>query len=112
MAGLRGAVEAWYRAEAVRIVGGKLSALAPRLGVNYGRVTLRGQKTRWGSCSRQGNLSFNWRLVMAPERVIEYVVIHELAHLKQMDHSKAFWALVEVHCPDWRGAGSAEGSSG
>ena len=100
-AGLGVAVEGWYRTEAERVIRGKAATLVARLGVNYRGITLRAQKTRW-SCSRQGNLSFNWRLLMAPERVIDYVIIHELAHLKQMNHSKAFWAIVEDHCPGWQ----------
>ncbi|MFP3975845.1 MAG: M48 family metallopeptidase [Dehalococcoidia bacterium] len=96
------AVERWYRTEARKLIEERVDKFSARLGVNCGRITIRGQKTRWGSCSQKGNLNFNWRLVMAPEPVIDYVVIHELAHLKEMNHSKKFWELVGKHCPRWR----------
>ncbi len=66
------------------------------------KVSLRDQKTKWGSCSARGSVTFNWRLVMAPPKVLEYVVIHELAHLQELNHSPRFWALVEEHCPLWK----------
>lgn len=75
---------------------------AARMQVSYGRITIRDQKTRWGSCSQTGNLNFNWRLILAPERVLDYVVVHELAHRREMNHSPAFWKLVEQVMPDYR----------
>lgn len=72
------------------------------MGVSYERISIREQKTRWGSCSSQGNLNFNWRLIFAPENVLDYVVVHELAHRKEMNHSKAFYAIVESVLPDYR----------
>lgn len=75
---------------------------AKNMGVSYEKVTVRCQKSRWGSCSARGNLSFNCLLVLAPEAVLEYVVIHELAHRKHMDHSAAFWQTVEKEMPDYR----------
>lgn len=66
------------------------------------RVTIKNQKTRWGSCSSLQNLNFNWRLSMAPFEVVEYIVVHELCHLVHMNHSSEFWSLVEKHCPNYR----------
>ncbi len=75
---------------------------APRLGVTFGRVRVKDQRSLWGSCSREGNLNFSWRLTLAPSEVLDYVVVHELAHRLEMNHSRRFWAHVEKHCPDYR----------
>ncbi|MDQ3823259.1 MAG: M48 family metallopeptidase, partial [Actinomycetota bacterium] len=75
---------------------------AARLGVAYERIAIRDQRTRWGSCSRRGTLSFNWRLVLAPTGVLEYVVVHELCHLREPNHSRRFWALLESARPGYR----------
>ena len=92
----------WYRIQAAKLIKERLDKWGDRLNVGYNRVTIRGQKTRWGSCSHKGNLSFNWRLLMVPEPVLNYVIIHELTHIKEMNHSKKFWQLVTEHCPHWR----------
>lgn len=80
----------------------KCRYFAERMGVSYGTVTVREQKTRWGSCSAKGNLNFNWKLVLMPPEILDYVVVHELAHRLQMNHSAAFWAEVGKILPDYR----------
>ncbi len=95
-------LERWYQQQAEKIIRERADALCPQMGVNYSRLTIRDQRTRWGSCSKKGNLNFNWKLMTVPVPVIEYVVIHELAHLKEMNHSKNFWKIVAEHCPKWR----------
>ncbi|HEX4519154.1 MAG TPA: YgjP-like metallopeptidase domain-containing protein [Gaiellaceae bacterium] len=74
---------------------------AEALGVSFARIEVRGQRTRWGSCSSRGTLSFNWRLVLAPYEVLDYVVVHELCHLREPNHSPRFWRLVAERRPDW-----------
>lgn len=80
----------------------KAAYYAAIMGVTYHRISIREQKTRWGSCSSAGNLNFNWRLIFAPEQVLDYVVIHELAHRKEMNHSKAFYQVVANVMPDYK----------
>jgi predicted metal-dependent hydrolase len=96
------ALEKWYREQASTEIARKVENISQVMGLSYNKVTLKGQRTLWGSCSRKHNLNFNWRLMMTPEPVIEYVVVHELAHLKEMNHSPRFWKIVEKHCPAWR----------
>ena len=79
----------------------QLFAQAATLGLSVARVSIRNQKSRWGSCSPSGHICLNWRLVAFPEAVREYVIIHELMHLKRLDHSRAFWKLVAGACPDY-----------
>ncbi len=99
---LHSCLEMWYREQAKNKIEPMVDDFSRRMALRYGRITLKGQKTLWGSCSRKGNLNFNWRLMMTPEEVIQYVVVHELAHLKQMNHSRRFWEIVERYCPSWR----------
>ena len=96
------ALERWYRTEAAQLINERTNKLSSQLGISYKQIVIRGQKTRWGSCSRKKNLSFNWKLIMAPQPVLDYVIIHELVHLKEMNHSKRFWELVAQYCPGWR----------
>ena len=87
---------------AAQVLPSKVQHFAAVIGVSYGRITIRSQRTRWGSCSAKGNLNFNCLLMLCPEEVMDYVVIHELCHRKEMNHSPAFWAEVETYCPDYR----------
>ena len=87
---------------AAAVLPEKVQLFAAKIGVTWGRITIRSQKTRWGSCSAQGNLNFNCLLMLCPEEVQDYVVIHELCHRKEMNHSALFWAEVEKFCPDYR----------
>jgi predicted metal-dependent hydrolase len=96
------AVERWYRRRAREEICRIAEEEAGRLGVDYRSVIIRDQRTRWGSCSPSGNLGFNWRLVMAPEEVLRYVVVHELCHRQVANHSKRFWQLLEESAPGWR----------
>ncbi len=86
----------WLKAEARREFAVRARAKAEILGRRVGRVTVRDTRSRWGSCSANGNLSFCWRMVMAPAFVVDYVVAHEVAHLKVRDHSPRFWKTVEA----------------
>ena len=95
-------LEKWYRGQAKVIFTRKADVFKNVMGVSYNKILIRGQKTRWGSCSPSGTLSLNWKLLMAPEPVIDYVIIHELAHLRHMNHSRKFWELVAKYCPNWK----------
>jgi predicted metal-dependent hydrolase len=92
------------RAKARRELPARLFELAVSVGLHVRKVSIRNQKHRWGSCSQSGLICLNWRLVTMPERVRDYVLYHELMHLRRMDHSPAFWTLVEQVCPDYRDA--------
>lgn len=92
------------RERARRELPPRLLALAAQHGVAVSRVSIRNQRSRWGSCGRDGHICLNWRLMLMPEAVREYVLIHELMHLRRMDHSPAYWALVADACPGYRAA--------
>jgi len=96
------AIERWYRGQARTLIAAKLDAATARAGTRYTRLTIRAQRTRWASCSSTGAMSFNWRLLLAPPAVLDYVVEHEVCHLEVMDHSPRFWALLESREPNWR----------
>lgn len=99
-----------YRARkesAAALVAERLAVLAPRYGFTYRRVVIRNQKTRWGSCSRRGTLSFNYRILDLSPALVDYLIVHELCHLQEMNHSPRFWALVAREVPDYRAARQA-----
>ena len=88
--------------QAHSLIPQKVRYWAPKVGVTYGKITIRRQKTRWGSCSGAGNLNFNLLLMLTPPEVVDYIVVHELCHRKEMNHSQRFWAQVERVLPDYR----------
>jgi hypothetical protein len=98
----RAALERWYRSAARGEIASRLDRACAESGKAYTRLTIRGQRTRWASCSPTGAMSFNWRLMLAPVAVLDYVVWHEVCHLEVMDHSPRFWALLARRCPDYR----------
>mgnify|MGYP002860854616 CR=1 FL=1 len=90
--------------KAKQVIPQRTACFAERIGVDYGRITLRNQKTRWGSCSAKGNLNFNYMLAAMPPEILDYVVVHELCHRLEMNHSPHFWSEVEKTFPDYREA--------
>jgi predicted metal-dependent hydrolase len=96
------ALERWYRRQARVEIAPRLDVAVAALGRRYTTLSIRAQRTRWGSCSSTGAMSFNWRLLLAPPEVLDYVVWHEACHLVAMDHSPRFWALVAEHCPGYQ----------
>jgi predicted metal-dependent hydrolase len=98
----RPAIERFYRRRARIEIAPRLDRASAISGHPYAGLDIRGQRTRWASCSSTGRMSFNWRLLLAPERVVEYVVWHEVCHLEVLDHSRRFWSLLESHWPGWR----------
>ncbi len=99
---VRSALVKWYKKQANLVINERINFYASMIGIELAKIRIKEQKHRWGSCSEKGNLNFNWHLVMAPEQVIDYVIIHELCHLKRMDHSPVFWGLVEALMPDYK----------
>jgi predicted metal-dependent hydrolase len=98
----RPALERFYRRAARSEIAPRLDRAVALAGSSYSGLDIRAQRTRWASCSAGGRMSFNWRLLLAPERVLDYVIWHEVCHLQVMDHSRRFWALVESHWPGYR----------
>ncbi len=91
-----------YKQEALALAKNKAFAWNEIYGFKFNRISIKNQKTRWGSCSKKGNLNFNYKIVHLPEKVVDYLVVHELCHLKEMNHSKNFWALVGQCVPNYR----------
>jgi len=101
-AAIADALERWYRKRAREEVAIRLDDATTRAGTSWARLSIRGQRTRWASCSTSGAMSFNWRLLLAPEPILDYVVEHEVAHLQVLDHSPRFWRLLGSRCPECR----------
>lgn len=95
-------VEKWYRKMASELLPQKAERFAKTLGVHYEGISVKDQKSRWGSCSSKGNMNFNFRILMAPKEVCDYVIWHELCHLVHMNHSEEFWNLVGSVCPRYK----------
>lgn len=91
-----------YKKQAINYITRLQDKVSSDMGLSAKKLSFRNQKTRWGSCNSLGHISYNWRLMAAPGAWVEYVVVHETAHLKHMDHSKRFWSLVERHCPKYK----------
>ena len=88
--------------QALKVIPDRVRRYAALIGVGYGRITIRNQKSKWGSCSAKGNLNFNCLLMLCPPEVLDYVVIHELCHREEMNHSPKFWAEVEKYVPNYK----------
>jgi predicted metal-dependent hydrolase len=95
------ALESWLRRQAKAAIAKALRARVAEMRQRPGRVYVMGQRTKWGGCSRRRNLSFNWRLIMAPPEVMDYIVVHEVAHLAEPYHSTRFWLIVRSYCPNY-----------
>lgn len=96
------AIENWYRAQCFDHISNQVRFFESQMNICASSVKVRAYKRRWGSCGPKGDIQFNWHLIMAPEAVIDYVVVHELAHIRVFDHSKTFWALVGQYCADYK----------
>lgn len=97
-------LQAWYKKEARLYFQEKLDYFAQILGVEYNQLRVKEQKSRWGSCSSKGNINLNWKAILAPETIIDYLIIHELCHLKHLNHSPKFWLTVAEYYPDYKRA--------
>ena len=95
-------LEDWYQSHAEVLLKEKIKRFTKVIGVTPKSVSVKNYKSSWGSCSNRGEISFNWRIILAPHRIIDYVVVHELCHLLEHNHSSRYWKLVEQHVPDWR----------
>lgn len=95
-------LESWLKSEAKKIISSRTEELAKEFNFEFKRIAIKSQRTRWGSCSSKGNLNFNWQLMLTSQKCLDYVIIHELAHTKQMNHSIHFWKLVEDCMNDYK----------
>jgi len=99
---IRKTLETWYRSQAKQEIEERIKYYLPAIGAKPNRITIKEQKRRWGSCSSQGNLNFNWKAIMAPAAVLDYIIVHELCHLIHFNHSRDFWKLVATILPDYK----------
>jgi len=99
---LKNALQKWYKREAKKIIIKRLEFYKPKFSIEPGIIKIKEQKKRWGSCSSKGNIYFNWRAIMAPPPVIDYIIVHEMSHLIHKNHSPKFWKLVEAILPDYK----------
>lgn len=99
---LKSETEPWMRGRGGELFMAKVAGWAERMDVEYNRVTIRDTSTRWGSCSAKRNLSFTWKVFVMPEHLVDYLIVHELAHLRYMNHSREFWDMVETYIPEGR----------
>lgn len=99
---IRSEILGWYREQAKRVLHNRVNHFQEITGLKARVVRIKDQKRRWGSCSAEGTLNFNWRLILAPPDILDYVVVHELCHLRMLNHSPSFWRLVESVLPDFR----------
>jgi len=95
-------ISAWYRAEAKEIITDRAIIFAKQMGVKFSSIKINSAQKRWGSCSHKNQLNFGWKLILQPIEVVDYVVIHELAHIVHKHHQKTFWQLVAAYCPDYK----------
>lgn len=99
---VRRLVSAWYQQAALSLLAAKTAAAAGRLGVRFRQVTIKATRSKWGHCTSQGDIQYNWQILLAPEPIVDYLVAHEVSHLVHHNHSPAFWAVVASLCPDYR----------
>jgi predicted metal-dependent hydrolase len=98
---LRAILDWWFRNRARDVLTARVEHYSVLMNVHSARLTVRDTRSRWGSCSSRGSLNFSWRLILAPSPILDYVVIHELAHLRELNHSPRFWTILAEHCPDY-----------
>jgi len=101
---IEGAFKKWYVRVAHESIKERLDYFSKVIGISYNTMRIKEQKTCWGSCSKKGNLNFNWKLIMSPQWVIDYVIIHEICHLRYLNHSKEYWSMVGLYMPEYKKA--------